>query len=274
MVNFPLAPIFIPAHHLDWTDKAIKAGTDGLIYDLEDSVPHAKKSISRQELLKFLKITKFEIPIFIRINSLDTNLGKEDYLAFKECSHKDLHFIIPKIEKIEILREIEREVKLIALIETPIAIQNLSKISEDPRIKGLLLGPADLSNSLGSSLGWNSLLFSRSKLIIESAINNIHPIDGPFMNLSSETGLIEECRLSKDLGFRSKVAIHPSQIQVIKDVFFPSEEELLEAQLIIKAFNESQEGVISFGGKMIDRPLVDAKEKILLMAGLNPKDFR
>ena len=69
MVNFPLAPIFIPAHHLDWTDKAIKAGTDGLIYDLEDSVPHAKKSISRQEVLKFLKINKFKIPIFIRINS-------------------------------------------------------------------------------------------------------------------------------------------------------------------------------------------------------------
>jgi citrate lyase beta subunit len=70
------------------------------------------------------------------------------------------------------------------------------------------------------------------------------------------------------------VAIHPSQIEVIKNVFFPSEEELLEAKLIIKAFNESEEGVISFDGKMIDKPLVDAKEKILLMAGLNPKDFR
>ena len=67
------------------------------------------------------------------------------------------------------------------------------------------------------------------------------------------------------------MAIHPSQIKVIKNSFFPSEDEILEAQLIIKAFKESKEGVISFDGKMIDKPLVEAKEKVLLMAGLNPK---
>ena len=271
MVSFPIAPIFIPAHHIDWTNKAIEAGADGLIYDLEDAVPYAKKDISRQELLKFLGNNKLETPILIRINSLETDFGKDDYSAIKEYSHKNLHIIIPKIENTEVLRGIERETKLIALIETPMAIQNISEISKDPLIKGLLLGPADLSASLGSSLSWDSLLFSRSKLIIESAINNIVPIDGPFMNLSSETGLKEECKLSKDLGFRSKVAIHPSQIEVIKNSFFPSEDEILEAQLIIKAFKESKEGVISFDGKMIDKPLVEAKEKVLLMAGLNPK---
>ena len=61
---------------------------------------------------------------------------------------------------------------------------------------------------------------------------------------------------------------------IVKNVFFFFFYKILEAQLIIKAFKESKEAVISFDGKMIDKPLVEAKERVLLMAGLNPKNRR
>ena len=88
------------------------------------------------------------------------------------------------------------------------------------------------------------------------------------MDVSSEKKLLEECRLSRSLGFNSKMAIHPSQIDVINKNFSPSEEEIGEAKSILKAFSESKEGVILFEGKIIDTPIVKTMERRLKLAGL------
>ena len=245
--------------------------TQSIIFDLEDSVPKEEKNISRKRLSEFLIDRVKGKEAVIRINSLDTEEVKEDLETFNTLPKGIFSLIIPKLEEVNNLQKIPSKLKLILLIETPHAVKKIDTLASDPRVIGLALGQADLSTSLGSDMSWDSLLFSRSKIILECAINNLFSIDGPCMDVSSEKKLLEECRLSRSLGFNSKMAIHPSQIDAINKNFFPSEDEILEAQLIIKAFKESKEGVISFDGKMIDKPLVEAKEKVLLMAGLNPK---
>ena len=38
MNKFAICPIFIPANKLNYVEKAIKSGADGIIFDLEDSI--------------------------------------------------------------------------------------------------------------------------------------------------------------------------------------------------------------------------------------------
>ena len=96
-------------------------------------------------------------------------------------------------------------------------------------------------------------------------------IDGPYMDIANSESLEEESRKSKALGFNGKAAIHPSQLQVITKSFLPSDQEIEEAQEIIRAFNRSDAAVISFNGKMIDNPIIVSLEKRLRLVGIDPK---
>ena len=93
-------------------------------------------------------------------------------------------FMLPKIEDCSLIDNLP-EINIIALLETPNAINNISLIARDKKVKGLALGGADLSASLGSTMDWDSLLYSRSKIVLESAINNLFSIDSPFMDIDN-----------------------------------------------------------------------------------------
>ena len=164
-------------------------------------------------------------------------------------------------------------INIIALLETPRSLKNISSIAAEKTVKGLALGGADLSASLGSTMDWDSLLYARSKIILEAAINNLFSIDSPFMDIENLKALGEESKKAKMLGFNGKAAIHPSQLEVITDSFLPNEEEISEAKEIIKAFNQSSSAVIAFNGRMIDQPIILSLEKRLRLVGIDPKNI-
>ena len=273
MRNFPVSPIFLPANRIDWFEKAKASSADGIIFDLEDSIPENDKDDARKKLINFLlEISDSNFPIFIRFNSPDTEEGKEDYACY--CKNNfQFPIIVPKVEGAKSLEIFGESIKLIALIETPLAVRNIAEIASDMRLLGLALGPADLSFALGSDMSWDSLLFSRSKIVLESSINGIYSIDGPFMDISSEEDLISECIKSKNLGFNAKMAIHPSQVSTIRKIFLPTKEEIIEAKSILETFKKAQKGVIKKDGKMIDKPIIESMKKKLILAGEDIKEY-
>ena len=181
--------------------------------------------------------------------------------------------VLPKIEDPVALVDLPK-LNIVLLIETPLAIRNLSLLAESDRVVGIALGGADLSASLGSDMSWDSLLFHRSKVILEGAINNLFTIDSPFMDIASPERLKQESHLSSKLGFNGKAVIHPTQIDHVLDAFLPSAEEIEEAKDILIAFSGSSEGALMVNGKMVDLPVVKSMEKRLLLAGMNPDDFK
>ena len=72
------------------------------------------------------------------------------------------------------------------------------------------------------------------------------------------------------MGFNSKFAIHPNQVERISRNFLPSEEEIEEAKKTLKAFANSDGGAIAVDGKMVDEPVVKLMKKKLILAGLDP----
>ena len=180
--------------------------------------------------------------------------------------------MLPKVEESGLISSLP-DINIIALLETPISIKNISEIASVDKVKGLALGGADLSASLGSTMDWDSLLYARSKIVLEASINNLFSIDSPFMNIDNLDALQEERKRSKAMGFNGKAAIHPSQLPVIKNSFIPNEDEIAEAIEIIKAFNDASSAVIAYKGKMIDLPVILSMEKRLKLVGIDPKNI-
>jgi citrate lyase beta subunit len=92
------------------------------------------------------------------------------------------------------------------------------------------------------------------------------------MDINDLDQLDQESKKAKSLGFNSKFAIHPNQIETISRNFLPSEEEIKEAKKTLKAFENSDGGAIALDGKMIDEPVVKLMKKKLILAGLDPEN--
>ncbi len=267
MNSFPLCHLFVPANKLDLIQKAENSEADGLIIDLEDSVPEDDKKATREILFDYLFSKELSKPFCIRINSLTTSNGKKDINTFKNSFKNFNGLIIPKIEDPAELTLLSKDIKAILLIETPIALENLSLLAQDKRIVGLALGGADLSAELGSDMSWDSLLMARSMIVMQASKYGLLTIDSPFMQLNDERLLAEESRKAKSMGFNSKFAIHPNQAKTIKERFLPTEEELKEAKKIIEAYSNTRGGAISVDGKMVDEPIVRLMKKRLWLSG-------
>ena len=132
-------------------------------------------------------------------------------------------------------------------------------------------GAEDLSAALGASSKYDddgSLSFTyrlaRSLCLAGAAAAGVQPVDGVFADFRDEDGLRNEAAAARREGFTGKLAIHPDQVAVINAAFMPSADELRHAEDIIAAFDAQPDaGVLSVGGKMVDRPhLVQAKRVV------------
>ena len=68
---------------------------------------------------------------------------------------------------------------------------------------------------------------------------------------------------------QSKAAINPSQVSIIKKYFLPTKDEILEAKEIINLYKKSNNGVFSYKGKVIDKPIIKIMENKLIISGNN-----
>ena len=108
MNKFPICPIFIPANKLNYVEKAIKAGADGIIFDLEDSVLSNDKAKARDDLFKYLLSNNPNVIIYIRVNDINAENGLKDIEMLSEL---DFTFIIPKFENEENFKKISKNIK-------------------------------------------------------------------------------------------------------------------------------------------------------------------
>jgi citrate lyase subunit beta/citryl-CoA lyase len=89
----------------------------------------------------------------------------------------------------------------------------------------------------------------------------VQPVDGVFADFRDQAGLKHEAEAARREGFTGKLAIHPAQVPVINAAFTPSADDIEQAEAIVAAFEAQPDaGVLSVGGRMVDRPhLVQAR---------------
>ena len=266
----PRSWLFVPADSEKKIAKALDSDSDAIIFDLEVSVAPANKGAAR-DILKNLPQRTERPQLWARINPLGSEFHREDLHLIGLA---DLHgIVLPKAESgADVVQLAHRtgNIPIHAIVtETPASLFGMLSY-RDPKspLVAMSWGAEDLSAALGASSKYDSdgsLSFTyrlaRSLCLAGAVAAGAQPVDGIFADFKDEKALRAEADAARREGFTGKLAIHPAQVPVINAAFTPSGEDVRHAEEIVAAFEAHPDaGVLSVGGRMVDRPhLVQAR---------------
>lgn len=242
--------------------------SDAIIIDLEDSVQMNDKDAARRLVYEFLYKYKFNnLDIYIRLNDIHTPYFFEDIKVLDELDIKG--YVIPKAvpEDIKTVTKYTKK-SLIAIVESPMAVLRMEDICKINQVEGLLLGGEDLTKEIGveRTIKAEEIKYARQHMVIVCSAYQKLSIDTPWTDKDNMIGLKEDTLFVKGLGFTSKSSIHPNHVDVINQVFTPSEKEVLNALRIVKKAETETKGAFSLDGKMVDVPVIERAKKVILKA--------
>ena len=274
--------LFAPGNRPDLVEKAICSEADAVIVDLEDAVPFESKANARSYLAE---LPESKIPLYVRVNGGDLNhlwpdlqavgYGKVDGIVLPKAENAELIVAIDgALTMVELAsgRNIGSTV-IVPLIETSTGIvQGNSTLRASLRVKSVMFGSAeqgDLFADLGGQ--WTpdgtALLYARSQVLVAAKAAGVaNSLDGPFLNLSDLSQLRVECELARRIGYTGKVAIHPSQVPIIHDVFTPSPAEIAAQQRVLDAFKEALDAgssLVKVDGRMVDYAVAKVAQTVI-----------
>jgi citrate lyase subunit beta/citryl-CoA lyase len=266
----PRSWLFVPADSEKKIAKALDSQADAVIFDLEDSVAPSQKTAAR-EILKRLPKRSNGPQWWVRVNPLGSEYHKDDLSLIGSAYVHGI--VLPKAESgadVTQLAHRTGNIPIHAIVtETPASLFNLlSYAKPGSPLVAMCWGAEDLSAALGASSKHNAdgeLSFTyklaRSLCLAGAVAAGVQPVDGVFADFRDDEGLRAEAEAARREGFTGKLAIHPAQVPIINAAFTPSDEDVRHAEQIVAAFEaEPNAGVLSVGGKMVDRPhLVQAR---------------
>ena len=255
---------------------------DEVFMDLEDSVAPGAKEEARANIVAALNEGDWTgKTVVVRINGVPTKWCYRDVIEVVEGAgaHIDC-LMIPKVEYAtdvtfvdDLLRMIEdtigleRRIGLELQIETATGLTNIDEIAQvSDRAETLIFGPADMSASLGLPTvtaglpmpgypgdHWHHVLMT---ILIAARNAGLQAIDGPYLVIKDLDGFREMSMRARALGYDGKWALHPGQIDVLNEVFTPSQDEFDKAEAILEAYAHATDvqltGAVMFGTEMID----------------------
>lgn len=275
----PRSWLFVPADSNRKMMKALECGADAVIFDLEDSVAPTQKPLAR-ELMSLLPDRQEIGPQrWVRINPIGTDAHRDDLELVEELDVDGV--VLPKAECGDDVADLAaalapRRLPIHAIVtETAASLFGLLSYRDcSSSLAAMSWGAEDLSAALGASSKYSAgreLAFTyrmaRSLCLAGAVAAEVQPVDGVFADFRDQHGLVEEARAAAMEGFTGKLAIHPAQVEAINAAFTPSAEEVAHAQAIVDAFGQQPDaGVLSVGGRMVDRPHLVQARRLLARA--------
>jgi citrate lyase subunit beta/citryl-CoA lyase len=281
---------FVPGANDKMLAKSIDLPADALVLDLEDSVTPDNKDAARKTVTEWLRKVDFKgRERMVRMNPLETPWGVADLEA--TMAGRPDSYMVPKVrtfadlEKIDsILSGLERQygypergVKLLVLAtETPQGLLNIKDLGTHPRVDSLSWGAEDLSASIGARRNRDErgeflevFRYARIMTLLAATAAGVQPIDTVFVNIKDPDGCRRDCIEGAWMGFTGKITIHPSQIEIVNEIFSPSAQEIADAEELLAAFEENSKAgrmAFTFRGEMVDVPHLTRARRVLEVA--------
>ncbi len=276
--------LYAPGSRPDLMRKALRAGADAVVLDLEDAVAPDRKVEARAEVLFVLDEVNdnrhYRSDIHVRVNRDGDGYSLEDIEAVLRPGLRGIR--LPKVEHADAVGEVaarlddlERDrglptghVWLYPTVESARGVAVLSGVAAGPRVARLAIGVTDLlaDLSISTETRW-SLLHLRSELVLQSRLAGVGPpIDGVHTDLTDEKGLRESAQHAASLGFHGKSVIHPRQLPAVHEVFTPTEEAIARAERIVAALRNAEtggDGAVSIDGEFVDAAVAARARAVL-----------
>jgi citrate lyase subunit beta/citryl-CoA lyase len=276
--------LFTPGDRPEMMRKAPRAGSDVVVFDLEDAVAPDRKAEAREAVRSVLTDPEFapNCEVCVRVNP--TGNAAEDDLAGLFDGDADAvretldAVMLPKTESADdaetladLLTERDAEVHVLALVETAAGILAAADVASLPDVDALVFGAEDLAADLGATrtAEGTEVLHAREHVVLAASAADVDALDTVYTDIEDTDGLAVETEFAIELGYDGKMAIHPAQVEPINEAFTPDPERVEWAEKVLDAKAEADaegRGVFRVDGEMIDAPLISQAERVLAYA--------
>jgi len=277
--------MFVPGNNPAMIRDAQIYGADTIMFDLEDAVSINEKDSARflvHQAVKTINFSNHEV--IVRVNALDTVFGRHDVEAMvaagvngirlpKTETAKDIHDMESLIEQCEKEYGVPiGKTKLVAAVESALGVKNAYEIAEaSDRLIGIAIGAEDFVTNMKTTRSPEGveLLMARSQILLAARTAGIAALDTVYSDVNNEEGFRNEVKLIKQLGFDGKSIINPRQIDIVNEVYTPTEKEIEKSIRVIGAAKEAEyrgSGVVALDGQMIDKPIIERAQRVLMLA--------
>lgn len=268
--------LFSPGDQPSLMRNAPESGADVVVFDLEDAVAPDRKDHARDAVNGVLTDEGFDpdCEVCVRVNP--TGIAADDDLDAVLAGEPNVDSVmLPKVADAEdvetfgaLLDEHGADIPVIALVESAAGILHAETIAASKRTDALAFGAEDLAADIGATrtTKGTEVLHAREHVVLAASAAGIEAIDTIYADFEDSTGLAEETGFAIDLGYDGKMAIHPSQVDVINDAFTPSSDRIEWAERVMDAKDRAEDagrGVFRVGDEMVDAPLIAQAERVL-----------
>ncbi|WP_225822483.1 HpcH/HpaI aldolase/citrate lyase family protein [Streptomyces naphthomycinicus] len=264
MSRHPLTWLYVPGDRPHVVAKALVAGADVVVVDLEDAVAPDRKGYARAATAELLAEPQ-PVPVHVRVNAPESPWAAADLTAL--TGQPGLAGLrLPKVTAPKEVRQVAvaTPVPLFALLESALGIEHAYAIATaHPALRGIALGEADLRADLGvradAGLDW-----PRSRVVVAArAAGLAPPPQSVHPDIRDLDGLAASCVHGRALGFLGRAAIHPRQLPVIERAYLPTPAEIEHAETIIKAAAADPGAQALPDGRFIDAAVVAMARRTL-----------
>lgn len=266
--------LYVPGSEPTRMHKALDAGADAVILDLEDSVAPSEKATARRAVAEVVAARAAGSPaaVHVRINRTAAGFDLDDLAAVVAPGLLGLR--LPKVESVQTVAALDdalstREaeaglppgtVGLYPTVESARGVHVSAEVAAaSDRVVRLAFGGADFLADIGASPANEgpATLVARSLVVLASRQAEVgQPIDSVHTRVDDDAGLRASATWARDLGFFGKSVIHPRQIPTVHEVFTPSTELVAWARSVLDAFERSARA--GTGAIVVDGGFVDA----------------
>jgi len=162
--------------------------------------------------------------------------------------------------------------EVVVLVETPLGALNVTETARVDNAVAVMWGAEDLFAVTGGTANRRPdgsyrdvAQHVRSQSLLAAKAYGRLALDSVYLDIKDLDGLRAEADDAVAVGFDAKVAIHPSQVDVIRAAYAPTPEQVDWARRVLDTAR-SQRGVFQFEGIMVDAPVLRRAERIVQLA--------
>jgi citrate lyase subunit beta/citryl-CoA lyase len=286
-MNCRRACLVVPATPAAKLAKGRGLAADEVVLDLEDAVVPAAKEQARADVVRALAGEWAAESVAVRVNAIGSSWSHVDLAALAASERVALTVVLPKVESVGDVAFADRllagaeaaagrreRVRLLALIETAAGLAGAVEIARaSERLDGLVLGYADLAASLGRAgdAAPRDWLHAQETVLVAARAAGVQAIDGPHLGIRDDDAFRAAVAHARGLGFDGKWAIHPAQLDALREAFTPSAEEVAGAREVLDALGRAAAdgaGAVAVDGRMLDEALALSARRVLARAGV------
>lgn len=256
--------LFVPGDRPDRFAKALAAGADRVIIDLEDAVLPDAKGAARDHIANWAAGAQHQ-DVAIRVNAMDTTWNTDDLRLVAELPNVTA-VLLPKaesrgaVEAIAVRIGVDR--RLIALVETVRGYIERHELARSVGLTRLAFGSVDFCAETGIQGLGAELDPIRVELVVASTAAKLAPpVEGVTLDVKNVELLAQDIDRARRLGFGGKLCIHPTQVAAVNDGFALSADEISWAERVIAASQAS--GAVVVDGKLVDKPVLEQARRLL-----------